>query len=767
MAKNKLTDQERENRLRKLLGNIAPEGALGNLKETLESTSPMAGEATESLDNLTLGGPNASDEQIAVESLDVLIQDPGEGVLRPDQLFGLEAIVHKRFRPAEFILNNSFKNLPHPWTHLGNGDSRTAIETACRSIGRIEVPGHPSLPYAGTGFLVGTNLLMTNRHVAAIFCRGLGRKHVKIITGMNVQIDFLEEHLNPEEFVLEVDGVELIHPYWDMALLRVKQLPEGVVPLTLSTARPEAFENQDVVVVGYPAMDPRNDITLQNQIFHGVYDVKRLQPGKLLTRQEVGSFGKLVNALTHDCSTLGGNSGSALLHIPSGQIIGLHFAGIYLKENYAVPTFDLASDQNVVQAGVNFAPGDVPLSNDYLQFWNDADSEIAESSGTSSGRLNASTTTGSSPQTPSLQSPPPHGGAGNNDSPLSFEWTQPLHFSVRLGNPVAGHPAPSMIASLSPTNASVPTSEGRFRSQQTSDNELAGEFDSLSLLADGDAIAAAYSTAFCSQLAYESPAVVDRVARRWNFQFCRSIHVGDTQCFFASNENVNLIAFRGTESLADWLTDLKILSIQRTYGRVHRGFVGAFQDVESQLLELIELNPGKRLVITGHSLGGALAVVAAAEWSGRINVNSVFTFGQPAVGKGNFVPFMTNQYGERHLRVVNDDDIVAMVPPTFVHTGRLLHMRNGVQIESLALGHSATDEVEPSGEAVNDPPTMSEEKFGTLQDQLRVAKAMTPTTDIAEEGPLHAEGLLPSFRDHKMANYIAGLKRLMRGTNGQ
>jgi endonuclease G, mitochondrial len=76
---------------------------------------------------------------------------------------------------------------------------------------------------------------------------------------------------------------------------------------------------------------------------HGVYSVKRLAPGKINQRASVESFGKNVSATTHDSSTLGGNSGSAVIDVSTGNVVGLHFAGVYLDSNYAVPTSELAS----------------------------------------------------------------------------------------------------------------------------------------------------------------------------------------------------------------------------------------------------------------------------------------------------------------------------------------------------------------------------------------------------------------------------------------
>ena len=87
------------------------------------------------------------------------------------------------------------------------------------------------------------------------------------------------------------------------------------------------------------------------------------------------SFDRQVQAITHDCSTLGGNSGSAVIDLATGHVIGLHFAGAYLKANYAVASFDLAADKRVVDAGVNFANEVNPAPGLHDQIWIAAASE--------------------------------------------------------------------------------------------------------------------------------------------------------------------------------------------------------------------------------------------------------------------------------------------------------------------------------------------------------------------------------------------------------
>ena len=65
-----------------------------------------------------------------------------------------------------------------------------------------------------------------------------------------------------------------------------------------------------------------------NQIYGQMYDFKRLAPGEV-TSVESGR-------ILHNCTTLGGNSGSAVIDLASGRALGLHFSGRFLETNYAV-----------------------------------------------------------------------------------------------------------------------------------------------------------------------------------------------------------------------------------------------------------------------------------------------------------------------------------------------------------------------------------------------------------------------------------------------
>jgi endonuclease G, mitochondrial len=352
--------------------------------------------------------------------------------LTPDEVFGLEAIVLPDERPVVFIRSGKYDDVGDPWLSLNTEAARSRLGPLLPSIGRIEVPNMPRIPYGGTGFVVGPNLLMTNRHVAKLFTEGVGIRSLTYSPG-DAAVDFKRETDTPSNdrsAFVKVRSVKMIHPYWDMALLEVEGLPGGRTPLKLSVRPPEDLVDQDVVVVGYPARDDRNDLALQDRIFERKYNVKRLQPGKIRPRARIRSFEQTVDAMTHDSSTLGGNSGSVLLLVSTGEIVGLHFAGVYLKANYAVPAYELARDSRVVDTGINFA-GRLPATIDWASAWRrvgiteGVPDQQAPPPPPNRGEIRPQPQGGGEPF-------PVIGGAGG-----SFTWTIPLQVTISLGQPVA------------------------------------------------------------------------------------------------------------------------------------------------------------------------------------------------------------------------------------------------------------------------------------------------------------------------------------------
>lgn len=321
---------------------------LGHGLETLNSEAG-GGENPQEL-SLRRRSQNDREYNLALESLDRL--DVG-GSLSEDHMASLEAIVEPDNRPVIDIASGTYTEVPWNWRQLGEPAVRARIEAAISAVGRVEIAGNPRIPYGGTAFLVGQGLMMTNRHVAELFSLGLGTRNLTFRPGLRSGIDFKQEVVTSEPELFRLSQVVMVHPYWDCALLQVENITGPHPILKLQADEPETIAGRAVAIIGYPAFDPRNDVDLQRRIFR-IFERKRLQPGELTGYESIPSFEQTVDALTHDISTLGGNSGSAVIDLETGDVLGLHFAGVRRRANYAVPGWELARDAHVIDAGVTF-----------------------------------------------------------------------------------------------------------------------------------------------------------------------------------------------------------------------------------------------------------------------------------------------------------------------------------------------------------------------------------------------------------------------------
>jgi len=134
----------------------------------------------------------------------------------------------------------------------------------------------------------------------------------------------------------------------------------------------------------------------------------------------------------------------------------------------------------------------------------------------------------------------------------------------------------------------------------------------------------------------------------------------DTSVLIAGDGADCVVAFRGTQDLRNWLTDLDCAYTQFGNVRIHRGFHQALASVRQDLAAEIAAAPYQRLWLTGHSLGGALAMLCALAWEGA--VAGVYTFGQPRVGDAAFCARYDSALKGRTFRVIHADDIVARIP---------------------------------------------------------------------------------------------------------
>lgn len=147
----------------------------------------------------------------------------------------------------------------------------------------------------------------------------------------------------------------------------------------------------------------------------------------------------------------------------------------------------------------------------------------------------------------------------------------------------------------------------------------------------------------------------------------------DTEGLVASGNRCVTVAFRGTESARDLLTDIDVKPDKVAFSgrdcRVHGGFWQAYQSVSTQVLELLAESLAahpRPVYVVGHSLGGALATLCALQLrSERPGMEGdalrVYTFGSPRVGHGDFAELYDEQVPHTY-RVINHRDVVPTAP---------------------------------------------------------------------------------------------------------
>ncbi len=144
----------------------------------------------------------------------------------------------------------------------------------------------------------------------------------------------------------------------------------------------------------------------------------------------------------------------------------------------------------------------------------------------------------------------------------------------------------------------------------------------------------------------------------------------DSRGFIAANDKHIVIAFRGTEDIRtipgirDWLTNISYgqSDFRNAKEKVHSGFLSSWESVKNEVVSRLRawrIN-GQDIWLTGHSMGGAIATIAAKDIasSDRTQPVGIFTFGAPRVGD----PAFADNYGLHLHRFINEDDIVPHLP---------------------------------------------------------------------------------------------------------
>ncbi len=276
--------------------------------------------------------------------LPVEIETTGRDAVELESLLplpALEAIVRLTGRPPLLIRNDQVVLEPLP--DLPGADAKIiGVQKYIPSVGRVEFV-NSTMRWGGTGWVVDRratgDIIITNRHVAKLVAQRAANGSGVFLRSpggarQGIAVDFREEDGSTggnASHTVQIVAIEYLADDLaaDCALLRVATTAP-VKPSPLPLADKEAGFDELVTLIGYPARDARNDADAQEKYFRDLYDVKRLAPGRI-TQALTGQ-----TLLMHDCTSLGGNSGSPLISLESGKVVGLHFAGVFGQGNSAV-----------------------------------------------------------------------------------------------------------------------------------------------------------------------------------------------------------------------------------------------------------------------------------------------------------------------------------------------------------------------------------------------------------------------------------------------
>ena len=144
-----------------------------------------------------------------------------------------------------------------------------------------------------------------------------------------------------------------------------------------------------------------------------------------------------------------------------------------------------------------------------------------------------------------------------------------------------------------------------------------------------------------------------------------------------------MLSFRGTDAAdpTDLMDDIN--AMPRPWvgeGKVHSGFAQALDEIWDQVTTELKAADSMRLLFTGHSLGAAMATLAASLQLPA----SLYTFGSPRVGDAEFVTAMQQKLLDNH-RYVDCCDVVARIPPEgvlgYAHIGKPFYIDLGRDVQ--------------------------------------------------------------------------------------
>ena len=223
-----------------------------------------------------------------------------------------------------------------------------------------------------------------------------------------------------------------------------------------------------------------------------------------------------------------------------------------------------------------------------------------------------------------------------------------------------------------------------------------------------------------------------------------------------------VIAFQGTDDSGDWFTNLDKNIAPPPADAVHGGFLEAYRSVAKQVKGALAGAGIKHAWVTGHSLGGAMAVVCAIDLvrEGKVGVRGVITFGQPLLLAPSFAPEANGLLAGRFLRLIHEDDLVPRIVPGFRGGGSSMWLKNGELVfngpRMRAFAANGDDAAADHDDVEAGPQPLTDEEFEMEKARRRTSRAAPSEPAPGEPPRMQA---LPNTADHPMTRYLEAIKK--------
>ena len=264
----------------------------------------------------------------------------------------------------------------------------------------------------------------------------------------------------------------------------------------------------------------------------------------------------------------------------------------------------------------------------------------------------------------------------------------------------------------------------------------------------------------CAETAYQTREQMAASIPQLGFSRHEIVSEGSAKAVVMIEGDEAVIAFEGTngvDDIGDWFANIDTSRTQIPEGTVHGGFLRHYNRVSAQVRKILAESKVSHVWITGHSLGGAMAVLCALdlERGGGVVVRGVMTFGQPLLLVPACARVVNQTLSGRHLRIINEADVVPCVAPGFRGGGSYVWFQDGkptyggptMRAFAAEDGTIVEDDEEAEG-----PTPLTEAEFKEKKQRVKAQFAPPPPGE-----PINAQAM-PSVTDHNMDHYVEAIR---------